>query len=156
MKYTCSVDIAAPVDWVVKLFRNPDNLRYWQPGLISYEHLEGRQGEAGSKARMLHKIDKRDVIMTEYILQNDLPKYMKCSYEASGVVNIQETAFEPIDDQNTRYTSINEFRLTGFMKLLGWFMPGAFRKQTQKFMDQFKAFAESSKPTSYGIENPAA
>lgn len=30
------------------------------------------------------------------------------------------------------------------MKLLGLLMPGSFRKQSQKFMDDFKAFAEKA------------
>lgn len=28
------------------------------------------------------------------------------------------------------------------MKLFGWLMPGAFKKQSQKYLDMFKEFAE--------------
>ena len=36
----------------------------------------------------------------------------------------------------------NEFQFKGFMKLIGFFMPGAFEKQSFKYMKDFKAFAE--------------
>jgi hypothetical protein len=28
------------------------------------------------------------------------------------------------------------------MKLIGWLMPGTFKKQSQKYLDLFKSFAE--------------
>ena len=144
MKYTCHVDINKPVDEVVRLFDNPENLRHWQPGLLSYEHLEGEPGTEGARAKMHYKMGKRDVEMIETIMYRNFPDAMKCTYEANGVLNIQETRFEPIDNERTRYTSENEFQLKGFMKLMGWLMPGAFKKQTLKFMNQFKSYAESN------------
>jgi hypothetical protein len=35
-----------------------------------------------------------------------------------------------------------EFQFSGFMKLIGMFMPGAFKKQSCKYMNAFKEFAE--------------
>jgi hypothetical protein len=29
------------------------------------------------------------------------------------------------------------------MKLIGWLMPGAFKKQSQKYLNDFKDFAEN-------------
>lgn len=34
--------------------------------------------------------------------------------------------------------------MAGFMKIVGWLMPGAIKKETQKLMDQFKVFAENA------------
>lgn len=143
MKYTCYVDIDQPIDKVVELFDNPDNMRHWQEGLLSYEHLEGKPGQPGAKARLQYKMGKREVEMIETIIERDLPSVFSATYEANGVMNIQKNYFEPLDDKATRWKSESEFQLSGFMKLMGWFMPGAFKKQSQKYMDQFKAFAES-------------
>lgn len=143
MKYQCRVDIDRPLREVVELFDNPDNLRYWQPGLISYDHIHGSPGQQGAQATMHYKMGKREVVMTETILERNLPQLIRSSYETEGVLNIQETRFEPIDDKRTRYISDNEFRFSGFMKLMGWLMPGAFKKQTRKYMEQFKDFAET-------------
>ena len=42
------------------------------------------------------------------------------------------------------WRSDSHFKFSGFMKLMGLFMPGAFKKQSQQSLDRFKAFAESS------------
>jgi hypothetical protein len=45
--------------------------------------------------------------------------------------------------ETTLWESENEYRFSGFlMKLVGLLMPGAFRKQSQQHMQDFKAFAE--------------
>lgn len=143
MKYTCSVDIDQPLQKVIDLFDNPDNMKHWQPGLLSFEHLSGDPGEPGAKSRLHYKMGKRDIEMTETIIERDLPRMFSSTYEANGVLNIQKNTFVPVDEQTTRYVSENEFRFSGFMKIMGWLMPGAFKKQSQKYMDQFKEFVES-------------
>ncbi len=46
MQYTNEVIINLPVDKVVELFDNPDNMKYWQPGLVSFENISGTPGQA--------------------------------------------------------------------------------------------------------------
>ncbi|MDO8649005.1 MAG: SRPBCC family protein [Candidatus Peregrinibacteria bacterium] len=41
MKFTHEVTINLPVARVVELADNPDNLKYWQPELVSFEHFTG-------------------------------------------------------------------------------------------------------------------
>lgn len=36
MKYTCEITINQPLNKVIELFDNPDNLKHWQPGLASW------------------------------------------------------------------------------------------------------------------------
>jgi carbon monoxide dehydrogenase subunit G len=143
MKYTCSIDIDKPIDDVIRLFDNPDNLKYWQPGLLSYEHLSGTPGELGARAKLHYKMGKREIEMIETVIKRDLPHEFTGSYETNGVVNISKNFFEPINEKRTRYTSEQEFKLSGFMKIMGWFMPGSFQKESEKYLRQFKDFAES-------------
>jgi len=65
------------------------------------------------------------------------------TYEAKGVWNLVSNHFEARGENQTRYLSEQEFRFTGFMKYMAMFMPGAFKKQTLRHMNAFKAFAES-------------
>ena len=51
MKFTCQVDINLPIKKVIELFDNPDNMKHWQDGLVSFKHLSGRPGEVGAKSR---------------------------------------------------------------------------------------------------------
>ena len=85
---------------------------------------------------------KREIEMVETITKRNLPEEFTGTYEAKGVFNIAKNSFIPIDDNRTKYVTEQEFQFKGFMKLMGAVMPGAFKKQTLKYMNAFKEFAE--------------
>lgn len=142
MKYTTQVDIDLPIKRVIELFDSTENLAKWQPGFISLEHRSGTPGQTGAKSLLKYKMGKRDVEMIETITKRNLPSEFHGTYEAKGVFNIQENYFTAIAEDKTRWESKSEFQLKGFMKIIGWLMPGMFKKQSQKYLDLFKAFAE--------------
>ena len=142
MKYRNEVKIRLPREKVVRLFDSEENLFKWQPDLISFEHISGDKGEVGAKAKLKYKMGKREIEMIETITVKNLPKEFSGTYEARGVWNKQVNSFEVIDEHSTRWTSVSEFRCSGFMKIMCWLMPGAFKKQTLKLMNHFKEFAE--------------
>ncbi len=142
MKYSNEVIINLPLDRVIELFDNEENLFKWQSELISFEHFSGEKGEVGAKSKLKYKMGKREVEMTETITVKDLPKEFSGTYEAKGVWNEVKNYFEAIDKNRTRWHSDCHFEFSGFMKLIALFMPGAFKKQSQKYLDQFKTFAE--------------
>lgn len=143
MKYTDEIEINQPINKVVELFDNEDNLFKWMNGLQSIEHLEGKPGEKGSTTKMLFKEGKREIEMIETILENKLPEEFTATYEAKGVYNLAKISFVSLTDSKTKYLTEQEFQLKGFMKLIGWLMPGAFKKQTNKYLKMFKEFAEN-------------
>ncbi len=143
MKFTLEIEINLPRDKVIELFDNPDNLVEWQNGFVSYEPLEGKPGEEGSTARLRYKMGKRDIEMTETITKRNLPEEFNGTYEAKGVFNIIRNRF--IDQgETTKWISENEFYFSGIMRILAFFLPAAFRKQSLKYMRDFKSFAEGS------------
>ena len=145
MKYSNEVTIGLPLKKVIELFDSEENLFKWQPELLSMEHLSGEKGKVGAKSKMVYKMGKREVEMIETITVNELPKEFSATYEAKGVWNEMKNYFEFIDADTTRWRSDSHFRFSGFMKLMGLFMPGAFKKQSQKSLELFKAFAEANK-----------
>lgn len=145
MKYTNEVVINLPLKKVIELFDSEENLFKWQPELLSFEHLSGEKGKVGAKSKMRYKMGKREVEMIETIIVNELPKEFSATYEAKGVWNEMKNHFETISENSTRWHSHSHFKFSGFMKLMGFFMPGAFKKQSQKSLDLFKSFAEASK-----------
>jgi hypothetical protein len=44
MKYTTEIDIELPREQVIELLNNPENMKYWQRRLLSYEELMGTPG----------------------------------------------------------------------------------------------------------------
>lgn len=143
MKYTITTTIDLPRNKVIELFDNPDNLPKWQHELQSFDHISGEPGKPGAKSKLKYKMGKREVEMIETITVRNLPEEFSGTYEAKGVLNIQKNYFKEMGENQTKWISETEFKLSGFMKVMGWFMPGAFKKQSQKYLDQFKAFAEA-------------
>lgn len=144
MKYTCEIDINKPVEETVELFDNQENLFKWMPGLKNLELIEGERGQPGSKTKLLFDMNGKEIEMVETLIKKKLPEEFTARFTAKGVDNYQTTRFIKIDDSRTKYLSENEFRFSGFMKLMG-LMPGAFKKQTMKYLESFKKFAEDHK-----------
>jgi carbon monoxide dehydrogenase subunit G len=144
MKYNMEIEIDLPVNKVIELFDNPENLKHWQPGLQSFEHISGTPGQPGAKSRLKYKMGKREVELIETITIRNLPEEFSGTYEAKGVLNIIKNKFVSLPGGKTRYITEQEFNFEGIMKLVGFVMPGAFRKESFKYLKQFKEFAEKS------------
>lgn len=144
MKYKLEIEIDLPRSKVIELFDNPDNLKLWQPGFISMEYISGTQGEVGAKYRLNYQMGKRKVEMIETITAKNLPDNFSGTYEAKNVWNHIQNNFYEVGPAKTKWVTENEFRVKGFMKLMVFFMPGAFKKQSFEYMRLFKEFAENA------------
>ena len=142
MHYTVEIDIDLPRDRVIELFDSTENLKKWQRGLQTFEHLEGEPGQAGAKAHMVFRMGKRKFEIDETITERDLPDGLTCTYDAKGVHNIVKNRFVEVTPDKTRWTAEHEFVFSGFMKIVGFLAKSAFPKQSMKYMRDFKAFAE--------------
>lgn len=143
MKYTCEIEISAPRDKVVALFQDPDRIGDWQQGFLSITHVSGTPGQPGNVSRLKYEWGKGDMEMEETIKSNDLPDAFAATYTTPTVWNIVENSFSDTPDGGTHWRIDTEFRCKGVMRLMAFFMPGMFRKQTTKMMADFKAFAEA-------------
>lgn len=144
MKYSTETVIDLPRERVIELFDDPDNLPKWMDGLVSFRHISGEPGQPGAKSELVHQMGKRRIEMVETIVVRDLPERFDGTYEAKGVWNLVENRFFDEGDQ-TRWKVNTEFRCSGFLKVMAWLMPGAFRKQTAKHQADFKRFAEAQR-----------
>ena len=144
MKYSHSIIIDRPREEVISLFDKQDNMFKWQPGLKDITPVSGVQGEEGAKMKLNYEMGKRKIEMVETIIKKDLPREFSGTYEAKGVYNVVRNYFEETPDNKTKWVSENEFQFSNFMmKVMGFLMPGAFKKQSFKYMELFKKFAES-------------
>lgn len=143
MKYTCEITIDKPVNRVIELFDNPDNMKYWMKGLESFEHISGTPGQPGAMSKLKFKMGKREMELIETIITRNLPEEFSGIYEANGVFNEVKNKFMPVSENATRYITENHFEFKGFMKIIAFIMPGAFKKQSVKYLKAFKEFAEN-------------
>jgi hypothetical protein len=144
MKYKLEIEIDLPREKVIELFDNPDNMKHWQEGFISFEHLSGTPGEVGAKSKIKYQMGKREIEMIETITKRDLPDEFSGTYEAKGMWNEVKNYFHEASPNKTKWVTENEFKASGMMKLFTFFMPGAFKKQSYKYMVAFKNFAEKA------------
>ena len=143
MKYTTEIVVDVPREEFIKKMDDPDNMKHWQQGLIGYEQLSASPGQEGSRMSLSYEMGKRKMDLVETIIKKDLPEEIHMTYETKGVHNIQKNYFKE-EGEKTRWVSESEFQFSGFgLKLMGFLMPGAFKKQSLKYMQDFKAFAEN-------------
>jgi len=144
MRYTCTIDIGLPRERVITLFDDAANLKRWMPGMRSFEHLTGVPGQPGATSRLTFKHEGRDMVMTETIVLRQLPDRYDHTYETPGMWNGVSHRFSATGPATTRWEQTTEFRMDGLMmRLMALILPGLFRKQTLKYMNCFKEFAES-------------
>ena len=144
MKYTTKITIDLPRETVIQKLDNAENMKHWQRGLTHYRVISGNPGEEGAQMELHYDMGKRKMVLVETILKRDFPAEFHATYDAKGVRNIQRNFFRDIDANTTEWVSESEFQFDSFfMKMMGFFMPGAFKKQSMKYAMDFKAFAES-------------
>jgi len=142
MRYTSELRVNLPRQRMIDLFDDPENMRKWQPGLVSFEHQSGEPGQPGAKSKLLYDMNGRKVELIETIVSRNLPDEFSGTYETQGVHNLNENRFYEDGPERTRWVLDTEFHFSGFMKIMAFFMGGAFRKQTMEHMTNFKKFAE--------------
>ena len=143
MKYTTEVIVNIPRQDFVEKMDNAENMKHWQKGLIGYKFLSGTPGLEGAKMELNYKMGKREISMVETIVKSNFPDEFHATYDAKDVHNIQKNYFIDVDGHSTKWISETEFRFSGFMmKAMSFLMPGVFKKQSLKYLQYFKAFAE--------------
>ena len=144
MRYETEIIVNLPRARVIELFDSFDNLKQWQEGLISYEHISGEPGQPGATTRLLYDMGRRRMEMIETIIERNLPDEFSATYDASGVHNIVRNIFYDEEEQ-TRWVLDSDFQFRSYMRIVSLFIPNSsFRNQTRSSMESFKRFAENA------------
>lgn len=143
MEYTQEITVNVPRARFIELFDDPANLSKWQEGLISFEPLSGVPGQPGATSRLTFKRGRGTMEMTETITRRELPDLFEGTYDAKGVHNICRNEFQEAGPGATRWVAHNVFEFTGAMKIVGVLFGRSFPKASFKYLEAFRAFAES-------------
>ncbi len=144
MKYKGSIDINKPQSKVAELFANPENNKEYQDGFLKKKLVSGHSGKDGAVSKMYYKFGKREMELTETITANRLPESFEAFYHHQHMDNTMKCKFVPLDANKTRYEYEFEYTRVSWVlpKLMVMLFPGMFRKQGEKWVKQFKEFAE--------------
>jgi hypothetical protein len=119
------------------------NLKHWQRGLTSVEHISGTPGQVGAKMKLNYKFGKNEMHLIETITKNEFPEEFHANYDTKGLHSIQQNFFDETADGKTKWVLKNELIPTSFMmKMMISLMPRTFKKQSKKYMHDFKNFVE--------------
>ena len=144
MQYKGSVIINKPRKVVVDLFINPNFNKDYQDGFIKKELISGIATLVDAKSKMYYKYGKRDMVLIETVLRNELPSLFEAFYSHKHMDNTMKCTFIEIGPEKTEYkyecvyTRINWF----LPKLIAILFPSMYKKQGNKWMKQFKEFVE--------------
>lgn len=87
--------------------------------------------------------DKRRIDRIETIIKRVLSEEFAGTYQTKGVCNEPYNRFEALPTGRIRWGAESTFRFHSLgMKLMRWGMPGAFKKQSMWYMENFERFAE--------------
>jgi len=146
MNYVVEITIEKPRDEVIAKMDSLENLKHWQKGLVKTEHIYGTPGQEGAKMLLKYKMGKREMEIIETILKRKFPTEFHATYDTKSVHNIQKNYFQETPEQHTRWISECEFQFSNLgLKVMGFLMPSIFKKQSLKYMKDFKAFVEEGK-----------
>lgn len=145
MKYTSEIEIDLPRETVLAKLEDPANLKHWMRGLVSFELLEGEPNEPGARSRYVFLMGKRQVEIIQTVTKRNPPEEFDATYETPGMWNAEKNRLVALSPSKTKWIAESEFRMSGFMKVIGFLMPGSFRKQSRQHLEDFKAFAEQGK-----------
>jgi len=143
MRYSTEILIRLPRKKVFELFQNTDLLQKWQPGLKSFEPVDGSPGDEGSHSKLVYESRKGDLVMTETILKKHPPESIDMLYRSQGVYNRVENRFTEEEHGATLWHAENYYRFRGIMMMMAPFLKRAFIHNTLLNMDRFKLFVEN-------------
>ncbi len=144
MKFTGSIDINQPLHVVADLFADPNNLSEYQDGFIRRELVSGAVGEDDAVSRLYYMNRGREMELTETVVANCLPNSFEAHYHHKHMDNTLKTTFTAIGENRTRYDTDGEYlAFRGLVpRLMARLFPGVFAKQAQRWLDNFKRYAE--------------
>lgn len=165
MKYTVSIEIARPREEVAQLLADPAHIPKWLRGMVLHEPLNGLHGHVGTKSRVVMQMGQQQFEATETITRREpadlrgIPSGSVVHFEreivAEGMWSVARERLTEASPHTTLWVSENEYRFSSLlMRLVGFLMPGTFRKQSLQHMQDFKAFAEQGKDVREEASSP--
>lgn len=139
MRYRLEIILNKPVEKVIETFTHASQKKHWHRDLLSY----GKIGTEGNEAIIKEGKGNKKTTIKETVLIDNLPHEYLCKYECNGMFKYEENYFEIIDDHNTHWVVVSEYKFKGLgAKLVGFFYPSSFKKRTKTYMTDFKNYLE--------------
>ena len=147
LKYEERIEIQQPIDVVVDLFSDINNMKKYMPETKDIILIEGIDGQEGAKYQIIVEYEGEKMEMTGTLLEKSLPEKITYSYESNDVLNIMTQKHQEISDSTTLVINQQEFQFRGLVKIISFFepegfSPEAFKQRSRLYLQSFKKFVE--------------
>lgn len=144
MKFKLELILNKPRIEVWKAFDNVEDIKLWQPSLISVESLSGTPGQPGAISKLTYEAGSREFVLMEKITHRDEPRQFNGVYENQFADNTVKNSFIEQGEDQTLWVVETEFVFKTFlMKIMGPLNKKNYVKRTQRDMERFKEMVES-------------
>lgn len=145
MKFTLELAIHKPRAEVWEVFDDPENLKKWQPSLVSVETLQGTQGQPGAISKLTFREHEREFSLRETIIRREAPERLDQLYENNFADNIVRNTFTEQGAEQTLWVVETEYKFkTLIMRLLGPLIKKNLVARTRLDVERFKNMMEGS------------
>jgi len=144
MQFSSEIIIKQSIDKTIALWQDKNNYQYWQDGFISKELISGTKDKKGAVSIIKLKQGNGEMELKETVMSSNLPTDFKVLIEHHHMSNTMNNHFIAIDENTTLWkTEINYFKVNFWpAKVMMRLFPKMFKKQGEKWWNQFKDFAE--------------
>jgi len=144
MKFTLELPIHRSRAEVWKAFDTPENMKTWQPSLISIELVSGTPGRPGAVSILTYKEDEREFSLMEKVIHREELNRLDDLYENNYANNTVRNTFIEKSKEQTLWVVETEFKFkTLIMFVVGPAMKKNYIARTQKDMQRFKELVEA-------------
>ena len=144
MKFKLELPIDKPRADVWQAFDDPENMKKWQPSLMSFEPISGKPGRPGAVSRLTYNEGGREFSLIEKVTHRDELNELDGVYENKFADNIVRNRFIEQGKDQTLWVVETEFRFKTFlMRILGPIMKKNYVTRTQRDMERFKEMSEN-------------
>lgn len=144
MKFISKVVINRPVSVVWEFFDNPDNLKLWLTGFVSFEHLSGTKGEPGARSKHTYAMNGKTMEMIEEISVREPYKTFNGTITGPMITSVLRNEFKDLGNGTTELVSDTDVEFKGMlMKIVSMFIKGSFQKRQDDDLQKFKTLVES-------------
>lgn len=144
MQFKAEITIKQPIEKTIALWQDKNNYQYWQDGFISKELISGELDKQNAISIIKLKQGNGEMELKETVLISNLPTEFKVLVEHKHMSNTMNNHFTAIDDNTTLWTAEIDYFKVNFWpaKVMMRLFPNMFKKQGEKWWNQFKDFAE--------------
>ncbi|CAL2085243.1 Polyketide cyclase / dehydrase and lipid transport [Tenacibaculum sp. 190524A02b] len=142
LNYEAEVIIEKPVEEVFTIFNDDESIKHWIPEIKSIKAVKELDGKVGSTYEIKVENQGEEITLNEKIKEFEVNKKITLFFNGGGMLKRDAYSFESKGGQTVLKLQA-KFKSSSF--ILGCMLPfvkGKLQEQDQKYLMNFKKFAE--------------